>query len=197
MPPPGRLTLDLGCGEGRIARELARRGHRVVGVDSSPALVEAATTGDEPIEAIGADLTAVPLEDGAADLAVAFMVLQSVDDLAAGVREATRLLAPSGRLCVAVVHPVNSLDDAPGWFHEHRFECTREQAGARMTFHDVHRPLSRYFAALEAAGLLVEALREPVPGRELLEVRPEAEKWTRKPCFLHVRAVKAQLPLRP
>jgi ubiquinone/menaquinone biosynthesis C-methylase UbiE len=196
VPPPGRLTLDLGCGEGRVARELARRGHRVLGMDSSASLVEAATAADEPIEAIEADLTAVPLEDGAADLAVSFMVLQSVDDLDAAVREASRLLAPEGRLCIAVVHPVNSLDDAPGWFDQHRFEFTREAQGARMTFHDVHRPLAAYFNALEAAGMLVEALREPLPGRELLDVRPEAEKWSRRPCFLHLRAVKAQLPFR-
>ena len=196
VPAPGRLTLDLGCGEGRVARELARRGHRVLGIDSSPALVEAATTADEPIEAIEADLTAVPLEDPVADLAVSFMVLQSVDDLDAAVREAARLLAPEGRLCIAVVHPVNSLDDAPGWFDEHRFEFTRETEGGGMTFHDVHRPLSAYFTALERAGMAVEALREPVPGPELIAVRPEAEKWTHRPCFLHLRAVNAQLPFR-
>jgi SAM-dependent methyltransferase len=196
VPPAGRLTLDLGCGEGRVARELARRGHRVLGVDSSSALVEAARTAKEPIEAVEADLTAVPLEDGAADIAVAFMVLQSVDDLGATVREAARLLAPGGRLCVAIVHPVNSLDSAASWFEEQRFEFAREHDGARITFHDVHRPLAAYFAALEAAGLAVEALREPVPGPELLEARPEAEKWTRKPCFLHLRAVRAELPFR-
>jgi SAM-dependent methyltransferase len=197
VPEAGRLTVDLGCGEGRIARELARRGHRVLGIDSSPTLVEAATTADEPIKAIEADLTRVPLEDGAADLAISFMVLQSVDDLDATVREAFRLLTPGGRLCIAIVHPVNSLDDAPGWFNERRFEFTRESERGRMTFHDVHRPLSAYFAALEAAGLVVEALREPVPGPELLEVRPEAEKWTRRPCFLHLRALKPEVPLRP
>ena len=42
VPPPGRRTLDLGCGEGRLTRELRRRGHEVVGVDGSPTLVAAA-----------------------------------------------------------------------------------------------------------------------------------------------------------
>jgi SAM-dependent methyltransferase len=39
LPPAGRRTLDLGCGEGRVGAELERRGHRVIGVDSSPAMV--------------------------------------------------------------------------------------------------------------------------------------------------------------
>ena len=39
IPPPGQRTLDLGCGEGRVGAELMRRGHTVVGVDASPAMV--------------------------------------------------------------------------------------------------------------------------------------------------------------
>ena len=42
VPPPGRLTVDVGCGEGRVARELIRRGHTVVGVEGSEALAAAA-----------------------------------------------------------------------------------------------------------------------------------------------------------
>ena len=30
LPPPGRLTLDVGCGEGRVTRDLRALGHRVV-----------------------------------------------------------------------------------------------------------------------------------------------------------------------
>jgi SAM-dependent methyltransferase len=41
LPPPGRLTVDLGCGEGRLLRDLAAMGHRVVGVDSAPTMARA------------------------------------------------------------------------------------------------------------------------------------------------------------
>lgn len=44
---PGSVVLDAGCGPGRIAGELHRRGHRVVGVDVDPALIEAAEA-DQP-----------------------------------------------------------------------------------------------------------------------------------------------------
>jgi 2-polyprenyl-3-methyl-5-hydroxy-6-metoxy-1,4-benzoquinol methylase len=42
LPPPRGLTLDVGCGEGRLTRELSARGYEVVGVDASTALVEEA-----------------------------------------------------------------------------------------------------------------------------------------------------------
>jgi SAM-dependent methyltransferase len=197
VPPPGRLTLDVGCGEGRVGRELIARGHKVLGFDSSPELVEAAAHGEPPMEAMVADAREVPLEDGIADIAIAFMVLQSVDDLGAVMREIARLLEPGGRLCLAVVHPVNSLRMAPGWFAEHRIAERHEHEGAEITLHDIHRPLSAYFEPLEAAGMSVEALREPVPGPELLDRRPDAEQWTRMPCFLHLRAVKTGVPFPP
>ena len=39
LPGPGRLTVDVGCGEGRLTRDLAALGHRVVGLDRSRTLV--------------------------------------------------------------------------------------------------------------------------------------------------------------
>ena len=36
VPPPGRRTLDVGCGEGRLTRDLTALGHRVSAVDLSP-----------------------------------------------------------------------------------------------------------------------------------------------------------------
>jgi 2-polyprenyl-3-methyl-5-hydroxy-6-metoxy-1,4-benzoquinol methylase len=42
LPAPGRATLDVACGEGRVARQLRLLGHQVVGIDASPAMVQAA-----------------------------------------------------------------------------------------------------------------------------------------------------------
>jgi SAM-dependent methyltransferase len=46
VPPPGRATREIGCGEGRVCRDLAARGHRVVGLDAAPTLVAAAREAD-------------------------------------------------------------------------------------------------------------------------------------------------------
>lgn len=202
LPPPGRLAVDLGCGEGRLPRDLKARGYAVVGVEASPTLAAAARAADPSIEVHCADAAAVPLPDGCADLAIAFMSLHDMDDPAAAVREAARLLEPGGRFCVAIVHPLNSAgrfeDDEPdspftirgAYLSRHRYADTVERDGLAMTFESAHRPLEDYVGWLADAGFLVERLREP-PLPDDASVLPRGIRWQRVPLFLHLRAVRA------
>ena len=114
LPPPGRQTLDIGCGEGRLARDLKELGHRIVGIDSSPSLVAAAREFDPSMDVRLADAAALPLDDACADLAVAFMSLQDIDGMPAAIQEAARVLEPGGRFCLAIVHPINSAGSFEG-----------------------------------------------------------------------------------
>src|SRR5262245_10731616 len=75
---------------------------------SRASLVAAAREADPLMDIRLADAGALPLEDASADLAIAFMSLQDIDDMVAGVREVARVLEPGGRFCVAIVHPINS-----------------------------------------------------------------------------------------
>ena len=59
LPPPGRRTLDLACGEGRLGRLLASLGHRVVGIDAAPTMVRLAATHEDRQPALLADATAL------------------------------------------------------------------------------------------------------------------------------------------
>jgi len=195
VPPPGRLTLDLGCGEGRLTRDLAELGHRVIGVDIGRAMLDAARAESPELEFVEADAAERPFADGAADLAVAFMSLMDIDDMQGAVREAGRVLEPGGRFLVAVVHPINSghrLDrehpEAPlvlteDYFDRRRYRDEIVRDGLRMTFESRHWTLEDYFGALAEAGFLVELLRET--GHD------ERPRWSRYPLFLHLRAVRS------
>src|SRR5439155_12128869 len=98
----------LGCGEGRLSRELAQRGYAVVGVDAAPELVDAARQRSPELDFHVADAASLPFPDDAFDCVVAFMSLQDIDDYAGALCETARVLEPGGRCCVAVVHPLNS-----------------------------------------------------------------------------------------
>jgi SAM-dependent methyltransferase len=192
LPAPAGLTLEIGCGEGRVARDLASIGHRVVGVERSLTLVRLGAAAATP-RLVLADAARLPLRDASFDLVVAFMSLQDMDDMRAAVMEVARVLLPGGCLCLAAVHPINaagqfqSMDDTRfviegNYFERRRYTDTVERDGLRMTFHQRHWTLEDYFAALEAAGLLTEAVREPVPGT--------GSRWDRIPLFLNIRASK-------
>jgi SAM-dependent methyltransferase len=194
VPPPGRLTVDIGCGEGRLTRDLQAAGHRTIGVDASPTLVGAARAADPGGEYVVADAADLPLPDGHADLAVAFMSLQDVDDMAGAVRQAARVLEPGGHFVVAVVHPINSghqldrehpesrLVMTDDYFDRRYYRDEIERDGLTMTFESRHWTLQDYFEALVGAGLLVDGVRE---------IRHDDHpRWSRYPLFLHVRALK-------
>jgi SAM-dependent methyltransferase len=193
LPPPGRLTVDIGCGEGRLARELVKQGHRVIGVEASPTLAEAARTGDPSLEVHVTDASEMPLADGAADLAVASMSLMNMDDLPAVLAEIARILQPQGHLCFSIVHPFNSWRQAGSgsYFTEQDYAIAFERQGVSMEFHDHHRPLAAYSRAVEGAGFVVEALREPHPDDKHVRDHPDAQARRDIPLFLHARAVRS------
>ena len=71
-----------------------------------------------------------------------------------------------------------------------RYQETVERGDLRMTFTSHHRPLQEYFAALESAGLSVEALREPTVDESSVIERADRARWLRLPLFLDLRARK-------
>jgi SAM-dependent methyltransferase len=198
LPPAGRRTLEIGCGEGRVARDLAARGHWVAGVDTSHALLRHARMEDEVSGFALADSAALPFPDGCFDLAVAYNALQVVRDMSATVREAARVLDADGRLAICVSHPVTDLgrfasDDRaapftlrPRYFENERVEDTVERDGLAMTFRGWTYSLEDYAVALQDAGLRIEAMREPRPsGSDRLD-----ERRQHVPMFLLILAGK-------
>ena len=202
LPPPGRRTLDLACGEGRISRLLRSLGHQVVGVDGSPTMVRLAATHEDRAPAVLADGGMLPFTSGVFDLVVAYMCLHDFDEMPGAVAEIARVLEPAGRLCLAIPHPVNSAGtfrsrdpDAPfiiegSYMTPMPLRYTAERDSVRLTFHSEHRPLEAYARATQSAGLLIEALREAVPSDQVAERDQKDRRWQRIPMFLHIRAVK-------
>lgn len=203
LPAPGRRTLELGCGEGRVVRDLTALGHRVVGVDSAPTMLDHARASDSTGTYVLADAAELPFADGEFDLVVAYNSLMDVDDLAGTVREAERVLEPGGALCVCVTHPLNDAGaftareaDATfgiqgSYLARRRHDATFERDGLRITFHGWLYPLEAYARAVERCGMLIDRVREPAAPAALVASDPRIARWQRIPMFLWIRALAA------
>jgi 2-polyprenyl-6-hydroxyphenyl methylase / 3-demethylubiquinone-9 3-methyltransferase len=93
-----RRVLDLGCGAGFLANDLAARGHRVTGLDADPASLVVAARYDatRTVRYEQGDARALPYPDRSFDVVCAMDLLEHVADPAGVVAEASRVLAPSG-----------------------------------------------------------------------------------------------------
>jgi SAM-dependent methyltransferase len=135
--PSDFLVADLGCGTGFLSAQLAPFAARVIAVDHSPRMLEAAQKKALPhnCEFRQGELDALPIDDGCIDAAFANLVWHHLPDLAAAAREVYRVLKPGGAVVISDLLP-------------HECEWMREQMG------DLRLGLKpeQVVAALAAAG---------------------------------------------
>lgn len=186
--------VDVGAGEGQVARRLSRRfapgsagdGETLV-VAVEPAVAQLAVARERaggPVYLRGV-AQHLPLRDASVDAAVACLVFEHLADHEPAVAEVARVLVPGGRFLLLLNHP---LLQAPGsgWVIDHILEeeywrlgpylpvdVTMEELAPGVTLPFVHRPLSQYVNALAAHGLLVERMEEPAPPPGFLARAPE------------------------
>ncbi len=118
---PEWTVADLGCGTGQVTELLAPFVGRVLAVDGSEPMLEAARARlarFDNVEVRGGDLESLPLEDGTLDAAVMFLALSYVADGEAVVREAARALRPGGRLLVVDLAPHDREDYRARFGHQ-------------------------------------------------------------------------------
>lgn len=199
LPPPPASALEVGCGEGRVSRDLGSRGYEIIGLDVSPTLVDAAREADAAGTYVVGDAAALPFADGAFDLVVSYNVLIDVEDMPRAIAEAGRVLRPGGWFCACVPHPFSDAgefesraDDAPfvvvgSYLAETDYELVSDRNGIVFRFVSRRFPLESYSRALERAGFAIEAVREPpLP-------RVESHRRTRIPLFLMWRTVRVAI----
>jgi ubiquinone/menaquinone biosynthesis C-methylase UbiE len=211
---PGERVLDLCCGQGVLARLLAKQGVReVLAVDASPSLISSAkahgdATGVRYVVADACRLGA--LADGTFDAAACVMAVQDVDNVEALFAGMGAALRTGGRAVVIMMHPCFRVprQSTWGWDDVKKIQYRRLDAYAsantipiatrpggdpsRKTLY-FHRPLAAYVNALGKAALAVTACEELLTHR-LTEPgsRSRGENRARRefPLFLAMKAVK-------
>jgi SAM-dependent methyltransferase len=188
LGPGDGLCLDLGCGGGLYFDVIAATGRTVVGIDRSTDQLRIAQRRSREI--VQADAAALPFADRTFPTVATMWISTDVDDFAAVLAEAARVMVPGGLLVFYGAHPcfngphTQPMDDGgilahpvyrlAGWHREAPWwgPHVRRRVGMR------HHPLAEMFNAFINAGLLIEHVGELGDGAvpTILAIR------ARKPC---------------
>ena len=209
----GCRVLDLGCGQGYFARELAHAGARVTVVDVSEVLIGHARRHEANcplrVEYRVMDATRVSeaFSPAGFDLVTACMSLQDMWDPAAALNGAASLLATGSRFVFSVPNPTTDtpyrewerdsggrklalkidryFDSGPRWTHWNMPRLAHDWHTPR-----VHSTLSEITAMIASAGMVIRRIHEPCATVEQVTLNPKLEDCTRVPYFLVFDCVK-------
>lgn len=166
--PAGR-ALDVACGTGRHAAFLAERGHRVVGVDSSPPMLERARAKLPHATFLESDLRRLPFADARFDTLVCGLALVHQPELDRVLTEFARVLRPGGNAVVSDIHWLSLYVGG-------RLLVPAVAGGVDAVPAGRFRP-SDYANAAVRAGLTIREMRELPWGRRPGHGGPDAETW--------------------
>jgi ubiquinone/menaquinone biosynthesis C-methylase UbiE len=162
---PAGVVIDAACGTGRHAARLHERGYRVVGVDANEAMLRVARAKVPDATFHLGDLSALPVDDGSADVVTCALALTHVHELAPVLFEFARALRPGGAVLLSDMHPQMTQLSGQAVFP------TDDNAAIHFLPNLVHG-VSDYLAAFRSAGLEVRDCREPHVTEEMLPAFP-------------------------
>ena len=171
-------VLDIGTGEGQVARLAARGGSSfVVGLDPTWAQVEVARARGGGPSYLRAGAAELPFASDSFDAAVACLVFEHIEAVDSAIAEVARVLRPGGRFCFFLNHPLLQTPGS-GWIDDQVLDppeqywrigpylvedSTMEEVEKGVFIPFIHRPLSRYVNALVDNGLVLRRMEEPPP----------------------------------
>ena len=151
-----RRALDVGTGTGRNLRLLRDAGvTTVVGLDLSQAMLACA---DASFPRVRSDACRLPFRAAAFDMVSSSLMCGDIADLAAFIREASRVLTPGGQLVYSDFHP--------SWAARRWRRTFAAADGRQYELPYCPHTIDEHLALLDAVGIEVSAIREPrVSGR--------------------------------
>ena len=198
----GQDVLDLGCGDGRFGLSLLKAGaSSYTGIDGSENMIRVAQANLNGTAgaACRQRLETVSLSPGAFSRVCARLVLHYLEDLTHTFRAVGESLRKDGLFVFSVEHPVITSSAIAAqdsglrqnWTVDDYFNTgprVTSWMGGKVLKH--HRTVEDYFAAANASGLVVEALREARPRREHFTDEALFNRRQRIPLFLIMAARK-------
>ncbi|MVU83845.1 methyltransferase domain-containing protein [Nocardia sp. ET3-3] len=156
---PSGIALDAACGTGRITALLADCGHKPIGVDATPEMLEQARNRLPDTDFRVGPLENLPIATASIDIVTCALALSHVPDLTQVFTEFARVLRPGGHAIIADIHP-----DRVARTH---VPTVRLPDGTPARIRSHHHPTGDYVRAALAAGLSIRACKEPIPPQRL------------------------------
>lgn len=100
----GMRVLDVGCGTGRLFKEVISRNGELVGTDVSAEMLKVAGQKYPSVETTVADIENLPFEDESFDVVLALLVVVHLKDLKSAFEEVFRVLRPGGFFIVSNIN---------------------------------------------------------------------------------------------
>jgi SAM-dependent methyltransferase len=211
-PRAGNNYLDIACGEGSFANELARSsGARVTGIDAAPRLIAQAKRLHRPdLHFMIGDAQRLDqlVKPNSFDGAICILALQNIADYAAVIQAAATTLRPGSLFVLVINHPCFRAPRQSGWGFDDVRKLQYRRVDSYLSPNQVpiqvhpgnalgvttwsfHRPLTDYVSTLATAGFVITGLEEWISHRHSKPgPRAKAENRARLeiPLFLAVRA---------
>ena len=200
-----RSVLDVGAGEGQVARLAVAGGATlVVGVDPTAAQVRVARERGGGAHYMRGDAAALPVATGRFDAVVACLVFEHIRAADAALAEVGRVLRPGGRFLFFLNHPLLQTPGS-GWIDDQVLDPPEqywrigpylvedeslEEVEKDVFIPFIHRPLSRYVNAIAEAGLVIRHMAEPAPPPGFVARAAEYVDAATIPRLLFLLAVK-------
>jgi ubiquinone/menaquinone biosynthesis C-methylase UbiE len=204
-PVHGASVVELGCGDGALARHLAAAGARdVLAVDSAPRMLAIAARHPHPrVRYRLHDIETLRLPADSADCVISSLAVHYVRDYPGLIGRVTRWLRPGGQLMFSIEHPIcTAMNPMTGWrtvgeetiwpVDYYAEETARAQEWLGSTVLKYHRRLATIVTVILTAGLTLTGLDEPWPDDGALTRQPDLAQHRRRPPLLLVAAAKRQ-----
>ena len=200
----GKRVLDLGCGFGWHCRYAADHGAAaVIGVDLSEKMLEKARadTFDGRIHYVRGAMEEVDFPPASFEAVLSSLALHYIDDFAAVCQGVNRCLRPGGTFVFSAEHPIFTAYGSQDWIYgedgkiQHWPVDRYFEEGPRdavfLGEHVVkqHKTLTTYLNGLLTHGFRIQAVVEPKPDPEMMEIPGMADEL-RRPMMLLVSAVR-------
>lgn len=202
--------LDLGCGQGVLARALPP-GVKYVGVDAAPSLIKSAKSHSKHTFYVSDITKPLSLKEAPFSHAAMILVAQNLEHLEAAFKNCAHHLHPGGSFLIVLNHPCFRIPRQSSWgvdepkkLQYRRIDLYMSslkipiqthpgQQGASANTLSFHHPLSYYFQTLSQAGFVVETVEEWTSDKKSTGAKASMENRSRKefPLFMALLCKKS------